>query len=1131
MCRLVLRWLVVGVLAAVAAGGRAQPRFVHLTVDDGLSQNAVSSLLQDQHGFLWIGTEDGLNRYDGYTFTVFTYDPADSTSISDNRIGALLEGRDGLLWVGTADGLNRFDPATATFRVFHSDPTDATSLAAPRVAALHEDSRGRIWIGHGQRNDTGIGGLSRLDPETGEIERLLGGVGPSINEPTPVWDFAETPDGTLWIATGRGVLRYNAANDTFTPLLHDPDDSNTLAADDVRALHVDGDGLLWIATWGGGLDCLDPANGRIEHHRAGTDGTALASDYVSALGRTYDGMLLIGTSVPGERSATLHQYDYKTFERIAHDPSRPESLGPGRVRAILEDHARVLWIGTAGGGLSKFDQASRPIPHFVPDPGDPQSLVSPVVTAFLDEDKLTMWVGTDQGLERFDRFREEFEHLRHDPNNSNSLTDDHVTALARGADGMLWVGTRAGLNRVDPVSRRVRRYRHDPGDRTSLTSNTVHALQVDSAGTVWVGTDAGLNRLDPRTGEIEAFRHNPADNRSLSDDDVMVLFARPDEPEILWVGTDGGLNRFDTATRQATRYQDDPADPGALSHRHVTALAARPGEPDILWVATLAGGLNRLDVRTGRVQRFTRRTSRLPGNTIYGLVPDDTGALWLATNRGLVCFEPASSEVRVYDVDRGVQSRQFNPGAAYRTPRGELAFGGINGFNVFAPDDFRDSPFAPQVTLTSYRVRNEEASGLPGALPLLRLDGLDLSHNRNDLLFEFVGLHFARPERNQYAVRLDGYDDDWREVGTQRRAAYANLPPGRYVFRVKAANSDGVWSEDEASALNVIIAPPFWATWWFRLIAALTVIGLGVAIYKQRVRAIAARNRELEALVAERTGELHEQKLAAETKSVELAATLAQLQTTQTQLVQSEKLASLGRLTAGVAHEIKNPLNFVNNFAQLSEELTEELRTELAAVADRPVAEVLDELKPIIDDLALNAEKIAEHGKRADTIVRSMLLHARGSDGDREPVDVRVLLNETLDLAVHGAATGGDGVPVQIETDYDPAVDHLPIIRQAIGRVVLNLLDNAIYAVRDRAAKEGAGYTPTITLGSRAAGEVVHLTVADNGPGMPDDVAARLFEPFFTTKPSGSGTGLGLSLAHDIVQGHGGTIAVQTEVG
>ncbi len=1112
-------------LAPGWAGAQDLVRFEHLTIDDGLSQNEVSAALQDSLGFLWIGTSGGLNRYDGYEFAVFQLDPADPTSISGNQITALMQATDSTLWVGTTEGLNRYDREMVTFTVFRNEARNPATIASNRISALHEDASGKIWIGHANPDDPTVGGLSRLDPLSGHIERMALTSG---EESLPVYAFAETTDGVLWIATGDGLYRYDTVAKAVTSLSHNPEDANSLAGDDIRELLVDSEGLLWIGLWGEGLDCYDPASGEFTHHEPGPEGTQLNSGYISAIGQTRDGILWVGTANPnGAASASLHRYDFKSFSRFSHDPNRETTVGPGTVRAIVEDSAHMLWVATDLGGICRFDQVTQPIPHFFPVSGDLSSLSSADVSSFLDEGKDILWVGTDEGLDRFDRFNGAFGHHRHRPGSPSSLSDDRVTALAAWRGDTMWVGTENGLNRFDRASGVFRNYAVNDGTGEEGTDNAVRALYADTQrNQLWIGTGHGLVRMDVTTGEITHVHGDPDNASVISDDQIVALYASEDIPHTLWVGTENGLNSVDLESGEISQFTADARNPDALSHRQVTSVSTLPGDSNALWVGTLAGGLNRLDLATGTFQRFTRRNSGLPGNAIYSIQPDDDGLLWLATNQGLVCFDPSrSSLVRVYGTDAGVQSRQFNVGASYRTQRGEIALGGSNGFNIFSPKDFRDSPYAPKVVITGYQVDGRAQAAAAEAV--LLAEEITLPHDQNDLAFDFVGLHFSRPEENQYRVRLErkvGDSTEWRELGTQRTTTYANLTPGRYTFFVQASNGDGVWSQQTAS-VRVRITPPWWRTWLFRIFALFLVVGIGVAAYRRRIRRIAARNHELEELVTERTEELEQKTGALESKNEQLNATLGQLRTAQSQLVQAEKLASLGRVTAGVAHEIKNPLNFINNFAQLSEELAEELRHELAASADRPASEVLGDVDAILTDLALNSAKIAEHGRRADGIVKSMLLHARGTSGDPEPTPLHTLLDETIGLVVHGSGSGGDGVPVNVEKDYDERIGDVTIVRQAIGRVVLNLLENAVYAMRKHTAS-AVDYVPTVSLRTVDLGENVRIVVKDNGPGIPDDVLLRLFEPFFTTKPTGEGTGLGLSLAHDIILSHQGEITV-----
>ncbi|HYE96162.1 MAG TPA: two-component regulator propeller domain-containing protein [Rubricoccaceae bacterium] len=1119
-----------GVAVLLAGRGAAQPfavRFAHLTVNDGLSHNEVHTLLQDRRGFLWFGTADGLDRYDGYEVRSYRYDPADPAALSDNRITALLESRGGSLWVGTADGLNRFDAALDRFTTFRR----TEGLADDGVAALFEDAHGYLWIGHADAVRKSAGGLSRLDPRTGRVERAF--VGGEGELPIPIRAFAQGPDGVLWMGTGGGgLLKFDPRTGHTWAYRHREGDPASLAHDDVRALRFDGDGLLWVGTWGGGLDALDPATGRFTHYRhdPANPGTLL-TDYVSAL-HLAEGGLWVGTRQPGERTGgALHYFDQKTFTRHPHVPADPQSVAPGGVLTLGEDRSRILWVGTEGGGVSRFDQASQPIPHFTSNPSDPTSLSSPFVTAFLEESKGVLWVGTARGLDRMDRFAGTFTHLPHADDAPGSLTHDEVTALARGPDGTLWIGSPEGLNRLAPGTSVVSHYRPRANDPCALAASEVRALHADTSGALWVGTAMGLNKLDAASGACVPFRHDPANAQTISDDRITVLYAAPETPHVLWVGTaGGGLNRFDTRTGRARRYATSPQDPNTLSHRHVVAVRTRPGEPEVVWVGTAAGGLNRLDARTGRVQRYPR--TLLPA-AVDAIEVDDEGRLWLATRQGLLRFDPDSTTARIYDVDRGVQSRQFTPGASGRTGQGELLFGGIAGFNLFTPADFSDNPHPPQVVLTGLTLGGRPVvPGDGGPLDRAPADTrrLDLAYDQNDVGFTFVGLHFARPPRNRYRVRLEGVEEEWRDVGTQRAVSYANLKPGRYRFLVHAANSDGVWSAQPAR-LALVIRPPFWATWWFRVLAVGAVLAAVGLAYRERIRRIAARNRELEEQVRERTEALRRQSEELRRQNERLETTNRRLQETQGQLVQAEKLASLGRLTAGVAHEIKNPLNFVNNFAELSAELTQELRRELTTNGTRAPDDVRAAVEPLLDDLTLNTAKIAEHGRRADAIVRAMLMHARGTTGERAPTDLTKLLDDTIDLAVQGAGRGGDGVPVIVEREDDPSIPLVEMVPQAFSRLVLNLLDNAIYAVRERAAREGPGYQPTVWVRTEAVGGGFRLEVEDNGVGMPNEVCARLFEPFFTTKPTGAGTGLGLSLAHDIVHSHGGTISCHSNPG
>lgn len=831
------RWCrVVAVLLALvpAAAGRAERTdFERLSLRQGLSQSIIEAILQDRRGFLWFATEDGLNRWDGYRFTVFRNSVADPRSLSSNDLKCLAEDRSGALWVGTFEGgLNRFDPATGSATAYRHDPADPGSLPANTVRALLEDRDGRIWVG------TQGGGLARLDPRSGRFERFR----------------------------------------------HDPHAPDSLAHDDVRALLVDAGGTLWVGTWGGGLDRFDPARqafvqvtaegggpgsafvGALLEDRSGTlwvgtngDGLlardaarerlvrsprvgALPSGVVKGLAEDHDGSLWVATDRGG-----LVRLDLRSGATTVHrhDPSAPGTLATDRVWSVFEDRSNVLWVGTYGGGLNTLDLGRKRFLHVRHDPRDPSSLGHDIVWSFHEDEDGTVWIGTDSaGLQRWDRRRGTFHAYRHDPRDPGSLAHDAVRVVFGDSAGRLWIGTNGGgLDRLDRGTGRFEHHRHDPSDPESLAHDELRSVYEDRSGTLWVGTyGSGLDRLDRDSGRFVHYRHDPANPRSLSNDFVRCVLE--DGRGGLWVGTQGGgLNRLDRATGAFTRWRANPSDPGSLSNDY--AFALHEDRAGALWVGTFGGGLNRLDRSTGKFTRFTAREG-LSSDSVYGMLEDERGRLWVSSTRGLTTFDPRDASFHVWDSRDGLQSEEFNGGAFYRSARGEMFFGGINGFNAFFPAEIEVSTRAAPVVLTSLLLSNRPVAPgqrVGGRTLLDRFvtyaDEVVLSYLDDVVSIEFAALHFAAPEKNRYAYRLDGFDHDWIGAGADRRVAtYTDLSPGTYLFRVKAANPDGVWGSEEAR-LRIVVTPPLWGTWWFRLAAALA-LGAAVAYaLRRRLRTVA----------------------------------------------------------------------------------------------------------------------------------------------------------------------------------------------------------------------------------------------------------------------------------------------------
>ena len=835
--------LVTGVAAASNLVDKLS--FRRLGVEDGLSHGSVYWIAQDRIGFMWFAAEQGLNRYDGYNFDVFTHDPSDASSLAEEDTSVVLVDSQGLIWVGTwGGGLNRFDPTTESFVRYAADPNAANALRDRRVQTIFEDRSGGLWVG------TFSGGLSRFDRATGTFTSYLhDDDDPGSLSHDRVWSISQTADGHIWAGTDRGLNRLDPATGTFTVLAHDAADPGSLPSDVVRALLADGAGRLWVGTEAG-LRVLDCATLRAAPAPAtAAVADVLASSPINTLFQDKDGLVWVGTYGNGlcalspDGSRSVHH---------SYDPRVPGSLSRDDVRSIFRDRSGVLWIGTREGGVNLVDLKPPKFHHVPHNPLDPSSLSHARVWSILEDRSGVLWVGTLDGLNKRDPASESFEHIRHDPSNPASLPSDVVQVLLEDREGTLWVGTwNGGLSRLVRDRGTFETLRHQPSNPNSLSSDRLTSLLEDSHGTLWVGTAAGLNAVDRSTWGVTRYHEDSTDPSSLSDDFVSTLFE--DRDGVLWVGTDaGGLNRFDRERGSFTRYQVVANDPTSLSNNRVRTVHQDPSGS--LWVGT-ANGLNAFDAESGTFERFLERDG-LANAHVFSILSDSSGRLWLSSFRGVSRFDPATRTFRNYTVSDGLQGYSFSQGAGFKAADGRLYFGGVNGYNWFYPDQVVDNPFAPPIVLRSFR-RFDEL--LTFDRPLADLDRIELSYRDNFFTIEFSALDFTYPSSNRYAYRLEGLDRGWVDAGPRRSASYTNVDPGRYVFRVKGSNNDGVWNE-EGAALSIVILPPFWMTWWFRALVVASLCASALTGYRFRVRAVEAKKRELEELVARRTAQLRQSR-------------------------------------------------------------------------------------------------------------------------------------------------------------------------------------------------------------------------------------------------------------------------------
>ncbi len=884
------RWVVTACLLFVALScipGKiyaqaSRIRFDHITLEQGLSQSTVYAILQDSRGFMWFGTQDGLNRYDGYGIVIYKHDPDDPKSLPHNHVRAMVEDPQGNIWIATeGGGVAMWDWRRDEFVTYRSEPQTSGSLQSDRISSVALDDNGGVWIG------TLDAGLGRLDPVTGRVVTYRHDPSnPASLHNDQIFALHVDGTGTVWVGTYAGLSRFDPVARAFVPVGVEAAGAPGRQAR-VRTIFEDSSGTLWIGTYGG-LAKLDRSTETLHRYRHDpADPSSLAGNRVYSILEDRGGALWIGTN------GGLNRFDPRSgsFVVYLNDPSDPTSLGHNVVMSLHQDRGSVIWIGTQGGGLSRWNPVTASFRHYKRDPRT-SGLSSDTITSFSQDPAGGLWVGTfGDGLNRRDRSSGAYTVYRADPADPHSLSDDRVMSLTHDHEGLLWIGTmEGGLNRFDPATETFTIFKNEPGNETSLSSNGIMSLFVDHLGDLWVGTyGGGLNRFDRASETFTRFGHDSAKATSLSDD--IVTSITEDTSGRLWVGTErGGLNRFDRASGNFVAYRNDPTIATSLSSDFVMSLRVSAG---VLWIGTKGGGLNGLELGEASApasavfRRFSQR-SGLPNDDVHGIESDDAGNLWLSTNNGLSRFDPLSATFKNYDVTDGLQSNEFNAGAHYRSPQGEIFVGGFNGFNAFYPDQVTTNAHVPPVVITSFRKFNKPVDL---EQPLSELREIELSYRDSVVSFEVAALDYAAPAKNRYAYRLEGFSDDWIDLGPVRRMTFTNLDAGSYVLRVRGSNNDGVWNDDGVT-LGIVVTPPPWATWWAFCIYALLLI-YAIAAYLKAQRAKLRREEEravqLELVVEKRTQQLAVQNQRLEEHSITLAETNDSLEREITERVRTEE--------------------------------------------------------------------------------------------------------------------------------------------------------------------------------------------------------------------------------------------------
>ncbi|MFC2140053.1 two-component regulator propeller domain-containing protein, partial [Bacteroidota bacterium] len=781
----------------------------HITVADGLPENTVKDIIQDHLGFIWLATQNGLVKYDGYEFKVFQHDPNDSTTISNNFIMPLLEDHNGDIWAGSdINGLNKFNREDESFTRFLHNPDNSTNLSSQAVITLYEDEENILWIG------TNGGGLFRFNSVTNSfIHYRHDPADPSSISDDRVYALFEDSFGIFWVGTRIGLNVFDKSTGKFIRIMHDPSNPNSICGDYIGPVYEDSDKNLWIASYNSGLNLYNRGKNSFKYYT--TENSGLTSTKILDILEDSEGNFIVGTYGGG---VNIYHKNKDTFRYHRIGNSNGNFLSSNFIMSLFEDNTGVLWAGTFTAGLNKIDKYRNKFKCLKDNETNLYHLTNRFVLS-LAQDKESIWIGTAHGLNKLDKRNNSIEHFYTSLNNHNSLIGNVVLCLFTASDGLLWIGTSQGLCNYNFKTKKFRRFYHDPYDDNSISSDHITSIVEDSENNIWVTTrGGGINRFDKLKGN---FKHYLADRANINKLYSNILWSSfLDSEGTLWFGCNvGGLHKYNHEEDNFERYYD-------LSRGLYTVLNIFEDSKNRFWLGTYNGGLHLFDRNTGEFKTFTE-SHGLPHKTIRGITEDNDANLWIGTDNGLSKFNIENANFRNYDTDDGLQSMMFSHNASLKSDD-IIYFGGREGLNYFNPMQLGEDTIAPKIALTEFRLFNEKIE-VGDDSPLVKniniLEEISLSYWQNDISIEYSGLHYSLPHRNTYAYKLENYDENWWYVGTQRTATYTNLDPGQYLFKVKSANKDLAWSNEEATLLISISSPP-WKTWWAYILYIISLIGI-----------------------------------------------------------------------------------------------------------------------------------------------------------------------------------------------------------------------------------------------------------------------------------------------------------------